>query len=41
MAGGEPGVEEYGSDMEEGDIQYLIDKEEGDPMATLRDADDI
>jgi len=41
VAGGEPGVEEYGSDAEEGDIEYLIDEEEGDPMATLRDADDI
>ena len=40
-AGGEPGVEEYGSDVEEGDIQYLIDEEKGDPMATPRDADDI
>ena len=40
-AGGELGVEEYGSDVEEGDIQYLVDEEEGDPMATPRDADDI
>ena len=31
----------WGCYTEEGDIQYLIDEEEGDPMATPRDADDI
>jgi len=31
----------YGSDAEERDMVYLVDKEEADPMATAKDADDI
>lgn len=40
-AGGELVAGGYGSDAEEQDMVYLVDKEEVDPMATARDADDI
>jgi len=40
-AGGELVAGGYGSDAEEWDMVYLVDKEEADPMATAKDADDI